>query len=395
MISHVAPLFVAATSGVVSVAILGSLLRAGIPGLARWLSANILTAGAFIFLAFQGRMPDGVSLLITTAVITYAVLLVLQGCRQFFGLRASHYRELAIYVALLACVAHWTVVTPNPNIRISVVSAFLLYVRVSFAWTVWRYRPRHRPRYGYDFVFWTALVEAAIHLARGLAFGLGWEHQTVAVIAPTPTNDVFAAMVILALPCLSVGIVMLAHDRMAECMERLATLDELTGALARRAFLVLTQALFDAAQRQRVVLSIAILDLDRFKAINDAHGHATGDAVLKTFAGVVTRALGRDDVFGRLGGEEFAIVFPSTTQADAAQWMETLRRAVAASALTVPGGELVCTFSAGVSEVQRDDTLADLMARADAAQYSAKAMGRNRVVVAADTAGSGSALNAI
>ncbi|MFC0398045.1 GGDEF domain-containing protein [Paraburkholderia rhizosphaerae] len=395
MISHVAPLFIAATSGVVSVAILGSLLRAGIPGLTRWLSANLLAAGALIFLAFQGHMPGGMCLAITTAVLIYAVLLVLQGCRQFFGLRPFHYAELAAYVVLLACVVQWTTITPNANIRIMLVSPFLAYARLSFAWIVWHYRPQHRPRYAYNFVFWTALVEAAIHAARGLAFGLGWEHQTAAVISPTPTNDIFAAMVVLATPCLSVGIVMLAHDRMAERMERLATVDELTGALARRAFFVLAQQRFDAALRDRTVLSVAILDLDRFKTFNDEHGHATGDAVLKTFAGVAIRALGRDDLFGRLGGEEFAIVFRATSQADAAQWLDKLRGAVAASPVTVPDGERVCTFSAGVSELQRDDTLARLMARADAAQYAAKAMGRNRVVIAADTAGSGSALNAV
>jgi diguanylate cyclase (GGDEF)-like protein len=395
MISHVVPLFGAATSGVVSVAILASLLRAGIPGLARWLGANVLVACAFAYLAFQGRMPSGVSLVITAAAITFAVLLVLQGCRQFFGLRPTHYFELAAYGALLVCIVQWTVVTPDPNVRIPVISAFLAYARLSFAWIVWRYRPRHRPQYGYSFVFWVALLEAAVHLARGLAFGLGWEHQTNEVISSTPTNEVFVAMAILASPCLSVGIVLLAHDRMAECMERLATVDELTGALVRRAFFASAQARFDAARRHRTALSIAILDLDRFKAINDKYGHATGDAVLKTFAGVVMRAIGRADVFGRLGGEEFAIVFPSTTQADAAQWMETLRKAVAASAVTVPGGSLTCTFSAGVGELQADDTLAGLMARADAAQYTAKAMGRDRVVTAAYPAGSGSALNSV
>src|SRR5262249_39632348 len=152
---------------------------------------------------FQGHMPDGVSLLITTAALTYAVLLVLQGCRQFFGLRPSHYAEFAVYGVLLACIVQWTAITPNANIRIAVVSPFLAYARLSFAWIVWRHRPWHRPRYAYDFVFWTALIEAAIHTVRGLAFGFGWEHQTAAVISPTPTNDIFAAMVILATPCLS------------------------------------------------------------------------------------------------------------------------------------------------------------------------------------------------
>ena len=175
---------------------------------------------------------------------------------------------------------------------------------------------------------------------------------------------------------------MLAHDRIAERMERLATVDELTGALVRRAFTVEAQLLLKRAARSESRLSIAILDIDSFKAINDEYGHAAGDAALRQFASLVSQGLRRGDVFGRLGGEEFALLFPSTRQEDAFLMVDTLRMTVAASPFPVPGGEATCTFSAGVGEHCNDESLANLIARADSALYSAKAMGRNRIVVA-------------
>jgi diguanylate cyclase (GGDEF)-like protein len=127
-------------------------------------------------------------------------------------------------------------------------------------------------------------------------------------------------------------------------------------------------------------LSIAILDLDKFKAINDEHGHAGGDQVLAHFASTVSSGLRRGDVFGRLGGEEFAILSQSTGQVDTFRLMDQLRVRIAASRLAVASGEVTYTFSAGVDEYQEGDTLANMLGKADAALYAAKAMGRNCVV---------------
>lgn len=130
----------------------------------------------------------------------------------------------------------------------------------------------------------------------------------------------------------------------------------------------------------RLRLSIAILDLDKFKAINDEHGHASGDQVLAHFASTVSGGLRHGDVFGRLGGEEFAVLSQSTGRVDAVHLMDQLRVRVAASRVAIPSGEVAYTFSAGVDEYHEGDTLANMMGRADAALYAAKAMGRNCVV---------------
>ncbi|MFT4510923.1 GGDEF domain-containing protein [Caballeronia sp. 15711] len=175
---------------------------------------------------------------------------------------------------------------------------------------------------------------------------------------------------------------MLAYDRMAERMERLAAIDELTGALVRREFMAQAESQLERANRTKIRLTVAILDIDNFKAVNEAHGHAAGDRALAHFSSIVSQGIRRGDIFGRLGGEEFAILFPETPKADALTLVNSLRLHLAASTVPVPQGELSCTFSAGVDEYQADEMLANLMARADAALYSAKAMGRNRVVSA-------------
>jgi diguanylate cyclase (GGDEF)-like protein len=382
MFSQVAFLVVAITSSALSMAVFGSLLRAGIPGLARWLYANTLIAFAFTVLALQGTAPGRLSIVVAGSVAAYGILLVLEGCRQFFGLCPSRLRDRVVYLAWVIGLIQWAFVSPDPNVRIVLISAFLAYVRVSIAWMAFRLRPVHRPKYSYYFLSISSCAEAAVHVVRGLAYGFGWERQTSAVLTQTPMSIAFLALGILALPCLSIGMLMLAHDRMAERMERLATVDELTGALVRRAFTVEAQLLLKRAARSESRLSIAILDIDSFKAINDEYGHAAGDAALRQFASLVSRGLRRGDVFGRLGGEEFALLFPSTRQEDALLMVDTLRMTVAASPFPVPGGEAACTFSAGVGEYCNDDSLATLMARADSALYSAKAMGRNRIVAA-------------
>lgn len=148
------------------------------------------------------------------------------------------------------------------------------------------------------------------HMGRGLAYGIGWVRQAE-LLQSTPVNIAFLALGVLALPWLSIGMVLLTHDRLAHRLERLANLDELTGILARRAFLAQAEAAARTASRSGRPLVLAIIDIDHFKNINDTYGHAAGDRVLAHFTGVVAGNLRAGDGFGRLGGEEFAVLVPT------------------------------------------------------------------------------------
>ncbi|MFP3547622.1 GGDEF domain-containing protein, partial [Rhizobium sp. SIMBA_035] len=124
------------------------------------------------------------------------------------------------------------------------------------------------------------------------------------------------------------GLVMLVNDRLVEHAQHLATVDELTGTLVRRAFMVRSEEILMAAKSSRSLLSVAIIDLDDFKVINDRYGHPVGDRVLKCFAIEVSQRFRRTDVFGRLGGEAFAILFPQTGKLQAVRLVEMILSSV-------------------------------------------------------------------
>jgi diguanylate cyclase (GGDEF)-like protein/PAS domain S-box-containing protein len=163
---------------------------------------------------------------------------------------------------------------------------------------------------------------------------------------------------------------------------RLANTDELTGLYNRRQFMQRCTEEIARGQRWERPLSLAMLDLDHFKLLNDRYGHAFGDEVLRTFANCCQSSVRIEDVCGRLGGEEFAILLPDTDRYTATQIMERVRQAVSELQLdSSQNGEPVhFTVSIGISELYPGDaTATPMMARADAALYLAKQEGRNQV----------------
>ncbi len=161
---------------------------------------------------------------------------------------------------------------------------------------------------------------------------------------------------------------------------RLATTDPLTGLNNRRSFEELAEREFKRAKRYGNALSALMLDLDWFKQINDAHGHAAGDEVLKNVARILTAALRETDLAGRIGGEEFAALLPETSTADAVEVAQRLRATIESANVGSAETPLKITASIGVSQRQDSDKeLLTLLKRADAALYKAKDAGRNRV----------------
>ncbi|MDE1181077.1 GGDEF domain-containing protein [Paraburkholderia sp.] len=380
MLNPVSLLFVTALSGVMATAMLCSLLRAAIPGVAWWIAANAVAIVAVVCVAGQGHIAPWISIVLANLLVSVALLFMLDGCHRFLGRR----RLLAdVYLGVagtLAGLIYWTYVSPDFAARVAMMSAFNLYIYAQVAWVMWRGRPLKRSAYSYYFLIVSSVLFCIGHLARGAMYGFGQMDQH-SLLQATPLNIAFLAIGILALPCMTIGSVMLAHDRMATRLETLANIDDLTGSLARRAFLARAQAALSTAARAQRPLSLAIIDIDRFKSINDTHGHAVGDSVLRHFTAFVESHLRPDDLFGRLGGEEFGVICPATDLREAVAVLERLQEQLSALEQPLPG-VAAYTFSVGVDEYRGGDTLSVLMARADAALYVAKASGRNRVIAA-------------
>lgn len=162
---------------------------------------------------------------------------------------------------------------------------------------------------------------------------------------------------------------------------RSAATDGLTGTLTRRAFREEADKLISLAVRHQHDLSCIVLDVDHFKRINDTYGHPAGDEVLKAVASACQSNLRASDLFGRLGGEEFAVMLPHVDTRGALTAAEKLRAAIAAETIHGDFDPLAVTASFGISSLStntRDS--ATLLAQADAAMYLAKAAGRNRCV---------------
>ncbi|WP_404381575.1 diguanylate cyclase [Caenispirillum salinarum] len=164
----------------------------------------------------------------------------------------------------------------------------------------------------------------------------------------------------------------------------LATTDGLTGALNRRAFMERATEAHALARRHGRPFSIAMIDADHFKAINDTHGHEAGDAVLKALVTAIAGELRETDGLGRLGGEEFAAMLPETDHAGAAVVAERIRLAVAETHVPYEGIVLSMTVSVGLAttDAGTGETLEGILKRADDALYAAKTKGRDRVVTA-------------
>ena len=169
-------------------------------------------------------------------------------------------------------------------------------------------------------------------------------------------------------------------------LRQMASTDPLTGIPNRRHFFELAEREFSRAQREGTPLAICMVDIDRFKVLNDRHGHAVGDLVLSAVASCCASVLRDTDIIGRYGGEEFVIALPQADLATAEPIAERLRQKVHALDLPMIDGETRLSVTVGISQVLPQETALEMaLQRADAALYAGKARGRNCVVVADET----------
>jgi len=169
-------------------------------------------------------------------------------------------------------------------------------------------------------------------------------------------------------------------------LEQLSTTDPLTGLRNRRYLTEMLAMEFLRAQRHRTPLSVVMADIDHFKAVNDRHGHAAGDAVLEGVAGVLKRSMRGSDHGGRYGGEEFLLVLANAEVDGARIFAERLRQEVEETAFANDAGPIHVTLSLGIASLRAaHETPGDLVAEADEALYRAKQAGRNRVAGAGES----------
>ncbi|MCV9937544.1 diguanylate cyclase [Boseaceae bacterium BT-24-1] len=239
-------------------------------------------------------------------------------------------------------------------------------------------------------ILWCALSYGVFPTAL-LTFGLGLWQCTVLVARLAPgTADYAAALTshrfgvaLFSLGPIMVAVINAARARLLNELDQAANQDALTGVLSRRAFLLRSEAILTGTQAVPGPVALLMLDVDRFKRINDEHGHAAGDEALVALAGHIATLLRPGDLFGRLGGEEFAIMLPGLSQPAAFALAERLRDGCARLRIPVDKrAPLALTISIGLVSGAAGGSLQHLLQEADAALYRAKQAGRDRVVAA-------------
>jgi diguanylate cyclase (GGDEF)-like protein len=345
----------------------------GSRALAVWGAAHLVGSVGSTGLALRGQIPDLFSIGLANAVVLAAYGLIWSGVRSFEG------RSTRLAVAM-AGAGLWCILCCVPafyesiSLRVLYASAVATAYCGAAAAEIWRGRAERL----------ASRISAGAVLALHGAFYFVRIPTTLLappMLGPNPLTSPWVAILCFVTMLFSIAsaftFMALVKER-AEREQRIAaSTDALTGVRNRRAF---AEAAFGALAEQRDG-ALLLIDLDRFKAVNDHHGHAVGDAVLVGFCAMAASLLPREALLGRLGGEEFACLLPDVSPAEALARAEELRRTFAE--LFVPElPDLRVSVSIGIAQIRRGTGYEALMRQADAALYAAKNGGRDRVAVA-------------
>ena len=342
-----------------------------------WGVAFLAATCQWSFNLASGWFPDYATYWVTVNSFSLVVItLGLRGhcqrtnCRRLPG-------NLWPYAGIVYLAVVWTtVVTPHVGISTAIVPGVAALTMFMSAVMIISHREHTRP------AEWAAAITLILFgCAQFAAAGVGFMQGA----AGDPAwRDLYLHFNFLTLPAGYTGaamfvIFMLASD-ISEDMKEVAVRDQLTGLLNRRGFSEQGGQAYATARRVDRPVSVIMTDIDRFKYINDEHGHAAGDSALCHFARILSAGRRAEDILARVGGEEFALVLPGTTLEDATNIADDLRDLVDSSPIHAEGHSMPMTASFGVATISEKDTcLTDIIVRADRALYRSKRAGRNRV----------------
>ena len=341
-----------------------------------WWSASQAADGIGVALLATGFVSQGVvASAAGSAFVALSPILVWAGARRFNGVRVH---PLILAAGLLVLVAADALPIPGDPGVTALAATFAVSVAYLLAaiGELWRGRgDALRAR-------WPLM---AIFAAHGAIFagGIVEVYAGRVPVNHVPPLDSWFSLIhfeqMIFLVGSAVFMVVLARERVERAYKEASRLDELTGVANRRAFFEHAERTLRRCREGGDACSLIVFDLDHFKHINDTHGHGMGDRVLRIFADTARATLRPNDLFGRHGGEEFAVMLPSTGAEVAYVIAERVRHAFAAASQGIIEDTGNATVSGGVATVTDGASLEAAMEVADRALYRAKRLGRNRV----------------
>jgi len=345
--------------------------------------ALVLEATAWVLLGLRGQVGDWLSILVANAVMLVSYAMTVHALRMLLG-APSRLRVVAI-----ASVAGWLTIawfawgTANFQARVLCASlVILLDLALLLAPLCGSLR---RGGSAAQRVLLATLAVAVVMVLWRNAEPLLSSQPAGGLLAPTPINTIYMMFSAVQPLFTSIGFLLLYNETMQTELKSLARTDPLTGVNNRLALVEVAGRALDAAVGDGRPLGVLMLDVDHFKAVNDRFGHGGGDQVLLSLVERIQRVLGRGDVIGRIGGEEFVVLSPGHGLRHTRVLGERIRAEVEGAQLTLDGRAFGMTVSVGVTEAApAERNVTALLQRADAALYAAKRAGRNRVVATGD-----------
>ena len=359
-------------------------MHPAIPGLAHWAWAGGFGAVALILILSSGTLPWLPSLSLAQISIVTGLILVWDGFRRFIGRAPLSHPALVVLAAVVLGLMVAAQLGPSLQAR-ALGNAVLIAILSALIARELFNAPKPIPL-AMLATGWAYAANAAFFLIRAIAVDRGAE-------AVGPLNpDGLAAVPLLWWLCMTIavtlGMVLMTAERLQADLDGQANRDPLTGALNRRAFSLIAEKEMARSRRHSKPLSVLIMDLDRFKQINDRLGHDGGDTLLCRFVAIAGQMLRGEDVFCRFGGEEFVALLPNTSAEQALVAAERLRTAFAGESARMETPDdtqvLTVTVSIGIGELEQEEDIESLLRRTDAALYRAKGKGRNRCELADD-----------
>lgn len=350
-------------------------------GLRRWGAAMAMMAFGWILVDARGLIPDIASIVLANVLFSTAISLEIAAIYEYRGMPWPRWPCIMPVVAMTAAFS----ALPLHDLRGHFIASSLIYgIQLGILAFALAEDKAIRTGHAWWLIFLTTVGALPIMALRGLAAYFSHlrfaDLQSHAVPNGVQLTTFVFIMVMITLG--SLGFILMIKERADREIRKLALTDSLTGVLNRRAFMNHAEQELAFAQRNRLPLSLIMLDVDHFKAINDEHGHLVGDLVLVNLTRHLARRLRAQDVIGRYGGEEFCILLPGTNEAGVHTAAEALRQVIEAT--TLAEGVSV-TISLGISVYKPTPEhegigFSALLEGADRAMYQAKREGRNRAI---------------
>ncbi|MFI5014269.1 MAG: diguanylate cyclase [Hyphomicrobiales bacterium] len=344
--------------------------------LAMWGGADLAAALAVALLMTRNYASDFVSIALPFGILAVAYGIV-WGAGRAFADRPLRPVEMAAGPVIWLGACAFPQFFQSTQLRMILISLIVATYTLATARELWRDRGEHLlSRYP---AIGCLVLHASLLAVRG-AIGLIWTLPPSSLALTTPWVAVMGIEPMILVIAGGFLQLSMAKERSELVQRRAAATDELTGVASRRAFLEEGERRLDAAVKRSLPVALLLFDLDHFKKINDTHGHYTGDRVLQAFARRAVEVLRPGDLFGRIGGEEFAALLTNTSGDSALGIAERFREAV--EKIEFKEGEvwLHLSVSVGVSTASGlSCDLGDMLKQADRALYGAKSAGRNCV----------------